>query len=200
MHKHFNMDRLPSVIQNEQLVLTTVQIAEFFDVGEANIRNNFSNARHRFVEGKHFFKLEGDALADFKNRVKSFYSDDYTSSDENGKPIADPKARSLMLWTRRGVARHAKMINNDVAWDIFEALEDAYFNREIAAKEKHVVTPLDFERGKELKRLASHTRDPYTRELLVAKAANLIAGEDFISVASFYECEPIFAPELTGRR
>ena len=186
MHKHFNLDRLPSVVQNEQLVLTTTQLAEFFDVGEANIRNNFSNARHRFVEGKHFFKLEGDALADFKNRVKSFYSDDYTSSDENGKPIADPKARSLMLWTRRGVARHAKMINSDVAWDIFEALEDAYFNRDEAEPTpkraffgddiKLKQPPTDFERGVQLKKLASHTRNPELREQLIIKAAKLIAG------------------------
>ncbi|EPT6592756.1 phage antirepressor Ant, partial [Escherichia coli] len=40
-----------------------------------------------------------------------------------------PKARSLILWTERGAARHAKMLETDQAWDVFEKLEDCYFSQ-----------------------------------------------------------------------
>ncbi|ENT3909961.1 P22AR C-terminal domain-containing protein, partial [Escherichia coli] len=34
----------------------------------------------------------------------------------------------LILWTERGAARHAKMLETDQAWDVFEKLEDCYFS------------------------------------------------------------------------
>lgn len=37
------------------------------------------------------------------------------------------KARSLILWTERGVARHAKLLDTDMAWNVYEQLEDTYF-------------------------------------------------------------------------
>ena len=40
----------------------------------------------------------------------------------------------------------------------------------------------DFERGKALTAVAQAARDPYTKKRLVAKAANLILGEEFIPV------------------
>ncbi|EOL0007810.1 P22AR C-terminal domain-containing protein, partial [Escherichia coli] len=40
-----------------------------------------------------------------------------------------PKTRSLILWTERGAARHAKMLETDRAWEVFEKLEDCYFSQ-----------------------------------------------------------------------
>lgn len=40
-----------------------------------------------------------------------------------------PKTRTLILWTERGAARHAKMLETDQAWEVFEKLEDSYFNQ-----------------------------------------------------------------------
>lgn len=42
--------------------------------------------------------------------------------------------------------------------------------------------PTDFERGVQLKKLASHTRNPEIRETLILEAANLIAGEKIFVV------------------
>ncbi|EID3015364.1 hypothetical protein LB105_005370, partial [Salmonella enterica] len=36
---------------------------------------------------------------------------------------------SLILWTERGAARHAKMLETDQAWEVFEKLEDCYFSQ-----------------------------------------------------------------------
>lgn len=38
-------------------------------------------------------------------------------------------ARAITLWTQRGAARHAKMLETDQAWDVFEKLEDFYFSQ-----------------------------------------------------------------------
>lgn len=103
-------------------VLTTSQLAEFYGCEEKQLRQNYSNNFIRFIEGKHFFLLEGESLRNFKhsNRVENFGSvEQYTVS---------PNARSLMLWTERGAARHAKSLNTEKAWEVFEDLEDNYFN------------------------------------------------------------------------
>ncbi|KAA9728025.1 ORF6N domain-containing protein, partial [Escherichia coli] len=77
----------------------------------------------RFVEGKHFFKVVGNDLKEL--RVALNYSQNLRvtlsnsqnlrvtlSNSQNLQPSLrglqiSPKARSLILWTERGAARHA---------------------------------------------------------------------------------------------
>ncbi|MDE9475599.1 ORF6N domain-containing protein, partial [Xenorhabdus bovienii] len=69
-----------------------------------------------------FFTIKGEELQEFKNRV--------SLSDSVG--LVGKRARSLTLWTERGAARHAKMLDTDQAWNVFEKLEDFYFNQKEA--------------------------------------------------------------------
>ena len=96
-------------------VLTTEMLAQAYEVAEHQIRQNFKNNRSRFVEGKHFFSISGQELKNFTLHVENFYSQ------------ISPKVRALTLWTERGAARHAKMLNSDRAWDVFELLEETFF-------------------------------------------------------------------------
>ncbi|EOV7311415.1 Rha family transcriptional regulator [Escherichia coli] len=50
-------------------------------------------------------------------------------------------ARSLILWTERGAARHAKMLETDQAWDVFERLEDCYFSQNAQTAATVTVSP-----------------------------------------------------------
>lgn len=109
------MSTLKRVRFNSQLILTTEQLAEFYDTNETSIKQNFNNNREKFVEGKHYFWLNGDDLKAFKNKVENF--------DLVGK-----NANQLYLWTKRGAARHSKMLGTDRAWDMFDELEEKYFN------------------------------------------------------------------------
>jgi len=103
-------------------VITTEMLADFYGTSIDNIRKNFSNNSHRFLEGKHFYKVEGTDLKAFKNSVNDIHS-------------VKKHARTVNLWTERGAARHAKMLDTDQAWEVFEQLEDCYFHRqEILAK------------------------------------------------------------------
>lgn len=96
-------------------VLTTEQLAQAYKCEPQQIKQNFNNNLDHFVEGKHYFKLESEALHSFKNKVENI--------DLVGK-----NARILYLWTRRGASRHSKMLGTDRAWEMFDALEENYFN------------------------------------------------------------------------
>ena len=65
-------------------------------------RQNHHENKVRFVEGKHFFKVEGESLRELKHRVALNYSVKIARN-----------VRSLTLWTERGAARHAKMLETD---------------------------------------------------------------------------------------
>lgn len=108
------MNELKQVKYNDQLILTTEQLAEFYEVTPKQIKQNFSNNRDKFEEGKHYYLLQGPRLKEFKNRVENF--------DLVGK-----NANQLFLWTRRGAGRHSKMLGTDRAWDMFDELEENYF-------------------------------------------------------------------------
>lgn len=97
-------------------VLTTEMLAQAYGVAPHQIRQNFKNNRERFIEGKHFFLLSGSDLKEFKNCVENFYS------VQIGKRTA-----SVTLYTDRGCARHAKSLNTDRAWDMYELLEETFF-------------------------------------------------------------------------
>ena len=97
-------------------VVTTETLAQAYEVDAVSIRKNFSCNKARFTEGKHYYTLSGNDLREFKNRVTE------SNSVQIGK-----NSRSLTLWTERGAARHAKMLNSDRAWDMFELLEETFF-------------------------------------------------------------------------
>lgn len=96
-------------------VLTTEMLAQAYEVEPYQIRQNFRNNRERFIEGKHFFIITSGELKEFRLQVESFYSQ------------ISPKVRALTLWTERGAARNAKMLDSDRAWDVFELLEETFF-------------------------------------------------------------------------
>ncbi|MGS2755357.1 ORF6N domain-containing protein [Acinetobacter baumannii] len=106
-------------------VVTTEMLAGFYGTESVRIRQNHNENKQRFIEGKHFFKIVGQELKDFVSSLKLLAN----------SPTISNKVRSLILWTERGAARHAKMLDTDQAWEVFEQLEDCYFVRkEILAK------------------------------------------------------------------
>ncbi|HAK7662548.1 TPA: ORF6N domain-containing protein [Salmonella enterica] len=98
-----------------QRVVTNEQLAAGYGTDVANIKMNYSRNADRFVEGKHFFKVTGEELANL--RVTFSYLQ------------ISSKTRSLMLWTERGAANHAKMLETDQAWGYHEDLVEFYFTQ-----------------------------------------------------------------------
>ena len=106
-------DRTPLSFRGER-VLTTEWAADAFNAPVKNLQDNFANNASRFEAGKHYYRVEGADLRALKNRP------DFIGS-------VGKNARGLLLWTERGIARHAKILDTDMAWEIFEELEDTYF-------------------------------------------------------------------------
>ncbi|EFM9925147.1 phage antirepressor Ant [Escherichia coli] len=125
MTTQISVETLSPITHNQIPVITTELLAQLYGAEVKNIQNNYARNAERFIEGKHFFKVAGDALKNL--RVALNYSQNLQPS-LRGLQIS-PKARSLILWTERGAARHAKMLETDQAWDVFEKLEDCYFRQ-----------------------------------------------------------------------
>ncbi|MFC6179992.1 ORF6N domain-containing protein [Lactiplantibacillus daowaiensis] len=109
------MNELQQVKYNGDLILTTEQLAIFYETSAQQIQQNFLNNKDKFVAGTHYYHLKGSELKQFKNYFENF--------DLVGK-----RAPSLYLWTKQGAARHSKMLGTDKAWDMFDELEENYFN------------------------------------------------------------------------
>lgn len=94
-------------------VLTTPQIAKLYGTTRKIISYNFQYNKKQYVEGKHYIKLEGEDLKQFKNSLDGQDSLKY--------------AHTLYLWTEKGALLHAKSLNTDKAWQVYDYLVDFYF-------------------------------------------------------------------------
>ena len=99
---------------NEEVVITTKMLAEVYECEDGNITWNFNHNKDKFIEGKHYYKVEGEELKNLRVCFSHLQ--------------ISPKTRTLYLWTKRGASRHCKMLGTDKAWEMFDTLEENYFN------------------------------------------------------------------------
>ncbi len=116
--QQLSAENLSVIAHNSTPVITTELLAQLYGTDVDNIRQNFNRNTERFIEGKHFFKLTGEQLKEFRLSVTNCHAQ------------ISNKTRYLTLWTERGAARHAKMLDTDQAWEVFEKLEDCYFGKQ----------------------------------------------------------------------
>ncbi|WP_421086261.1 ORF6N domain-containing protein [Raoultella ornithinolytica] len=118
MTTQLSVEFLSPISHGDVTVITTELLANLYKTERQRITNNFNRNKDRFVEGKHYFVLKGSDLEKLKNSLRGFQN----QISEN--------VRKLVLWTERGAARHAKMLETEQAWEIFEKLEDCYFSQQ----------------------------------------------------------------------
>ena len=107
--------QLPQIIEENGIrVLTTRQLTEWYETEEWQIKQNFRNNKERFVQGKHYIALQGEELKNFKSKVENIY-------------LVGRTAKILYLWTEKGALLHAKSLNTDKAWEVYDYLVDFYF-------------------------------------------------------------------------
>lgn len=68
MTVQISAESLSPLHHNQLPVITTELLASLYGTEVNGIQQNFKRNIARFVVGKHFFKLEGNELRDFKNR------------------------------------------------------------------------------------------------------------------------------------
>lgn len=120
-----NENILVPIEQAGQRVLLTSQLAESYETEVQVITNNFNRNKARYQEGKHYYALEGEAKHNFLNQTQIDLG-----SVKN--------AKTLYLWTERGALLHAKSLNTDRAWEVYDRLVETYFRAAALLKGKPV--------------------------------------------------------------
>lgn len=107
------MTNLIPIEHNNQRVLLTSQLAESYETVERTITDNFNNNKGRYIAGKHYFLLQGEELKAFKRENENFGF--------------APNLNKVYLWTEKGALLHAKSLNTDKAWEVYDQLVETYF-------------------------------------------------------------------------
>ncbi|XTZ40045.1 ORF6N domain-containing protein [Salmonella enterica] len=126
MTTQISVETLSPITHNQIPVITTELLAKLYGCSVESIHRNHHRNKERFAEGKHYIIAKGTDLQNLKISLRDFQT------------IA-PNVRKLILWTERGAARHAKMLETDQAWEVFEKLEDCYFSRKRPSPEKEPI-------------------------------------------------------------
>lgn len=114
--------QLPETVEVKGMkVLTTRQIAEAYGVSKDKIIYNFNYNKDRYVLGKHYIEVFGEELRRLKRTCEIQSSFKY--------------AKTLYLWTEKGALLHAKSLNTDKAWQVYDYLVDFYFRAKEEQKE-----------------------------------------------------------------
>ena len=109
------MDNLQITEYKNIRVLTTQQIAEAYGTDNKTISYNFNHNKDRYIDGKHFICLTGEELRAFRE------IHDLPSN-----------LNKIYLWTEKGAFLHAKSLNTDTAWEVYDRLVDNYFDKKKA--------------------------------------------------------------------
>lgn len=107
------MQELKVIEMKGMRVLTTQQIAEAYGANVQLIKNNYNYNKQRYQEGKHYIAVQGEELRQFKAGFEIQTNLKY--------------AHILYLWTEKGALLHAKSLNTDKAWEVYDHLVDFYF-------------------------------------------------------------------------
>ena len=106
------MHELTVIERENQRVMTTAVLAEEYGTDAKTISYNFNHNKERYIEGKHYYCLEGEDLRAFReihdlpSNINKFY-----------------------LWTEKGAFLHAKSLGTDRAWEVYDYLVDSYFKK-----------------------------------------------------------------------
>lgn len=107
------MNKLQVIEWQNQRVLLTSQLAKSYETTTRRISENFNANKEKYIEEKHFYCLEGDALRNFRANTE------ITDLPSN--------INKLYLWTEKGTLLHAKSLNTDKAWEVYDRLVEIYF-------------------------------------------------------------------------
>jgi hypothetical protein len=83
-----------------------------YNTDPRRICENHARNMDRYLEGTHFYVLQGEELNKFK---------------EYANCVVAPNVCRLYLWTEKGALLQAKSLNTDRAWEVYNELVDSYF-------------------------------------------------------------------------
>ena len=148
-------------------VLTTKQLAEAYGTQVTVLRENFRRNKRRYMEGKHYIVLEGQELNEIKRETQLV--------------SVFKQVKKANLWTERGALLHAKSINTDQAWEVYDRLVDFYFRaKEVREEAKPAAVAPVQRKAHPMTIKVTDTPDNVKVQLLVKKLKKDIAGLDSV--------------------
>lgn len=100
------------VTYHDQPVVTFAMVDRVHQRVEGTVRRIFQQNKHRFVEGKHYFVLQGEALSEFRSLSPG---------------VVGCNIPKLILLTERGYYLAVKSLTDELSWTVQERVVDAYF-------------------------------------------------------------------------
>lgn len=153
------MNNLQVIEYRGKRVLTSQQLAEVYGTDSKTISYNFNYNRSRYIEGKHFICLTGDELKRYKTNPEIHESS---------------RINKLYLWTEKGAFMHAKSLNTDTAWEVYDRLVDSYFQKKnddgtpVTYRDAIAQLLESLDREEELKRQLDVSKDWYSIKRVAA--------------------------------
>ena len=141
-----------------QRVLTTRQLATAYETEVKVIQNNFQRNKDRYTAGKHYIYMDRDELREVKATYPQFDGELNRTSRAN-------------FWTEKGALLHAKSLNTEKAWEVYDYLVDFYFR----VKEKTAIVPI------------ADTTEPQKNELSKEHAQTALTISGFDIAPAFRE-------------
>lgn len=142
------MKKLKPIDYNNQRIITTTLIAESYSTTVDTIIKNFNRNKIKYQEGKHYYLLQGKELKEFK---------------ATGQIDLSPCINKLYLWTEKGALLHAKSLNTDKAWEVYDMLVEHYFRQPINSLSPMEMLKLQFqvieEHGEQIKEVVADVKD-----------------------------------------
>lgn len=103
-------------------VLTTRQLATMYGTKPEIINNNFTRNKDKYVLEKHYIAVSGEEMRSLR-----------TSHQFDGEL---KRVSRVYFWTEKGALLHAKSLNTDKAWEVYDYLVDFYFRAKGEPKPK----------------------------------------------------------------
>ena len=152
------MQNLQVIEIKGQRVLTTRQLATAYETEVKVIQNNFQRNKDRYTAGKHYIYMDRDELREVKATYPQFDGELNRTSRAN-------------FWTEKGALLHAKSLNTEKAWEVYDYLVDFYFR----VKEKTAIVPI------------ADTTEPQKNELSKEHAQTALTISGFDIAPAFKE-------------
>jgi len=162
-----------------QRVVTFKDIDAVHHRPEGTARRNFAANKERFIEGKHFFRVTPEILA---NTAKNEF--------RTSEPF-EANNKGTALITERGYLLLVKSFTDDLAWEVQERLVECYFQIRTSIQDMLPQTYIEaleqlLESAKENERLAIANKEleeeKKMNEPKVLFADSVVASEDSILV------------------
>lgn len=154
----------------------------------ANIHGQpLSEINRRINDNRTRFKNNIDII-DFLNG-----SEPFRKFAEDNDLIGSNRTQHVYLLSERGYAKLLKILDDDKAWDIYDQLVDNYFNMRVAIKsnnsslvqQRHLSIMEEnaaTRKANMLYKLAMATTSESAKQLLIAKSAEILTGEQTIPI------------------